>query len=135
MAEAVARTPWEAVGVWAQTLPPPHRPGTFSQVAEDVVTLSGQPERAVVVHASPHDQRRQKRLEREGQASSTPRAATGRATATQAYCCRADAEAAAAPRRALQSAYPRVAGVSEERPQEGPGRPSQQQPRVLQARR
>ena len=135
MAEAVARTPWEAGGVWVQPLPLPLRPGTFSQVAEDVVPLSGQPSRAVVVHASPPEPRRQKRLEREGQASSPPRVATVRAPAPQAYCCRAAAAAAAAPRQARQSAYPRGAGGSEERPQEGPGRPSQQQPRRLQARR
>jgi hypothetical protein len=58
----------------------------------------------VVVPSSHHDQRRQKRLEREGPASSITLAAPGRATAKQAYFCRAEAEAAAAQLRALQSA-------------------------------
>jgi hypothetical protein len=97
-------------------------------VAEDVVTLYGKTSRAVVVHASHHDRRRQKRLEREVQASSTTLAATVRAAAKQEYCCRAEAEPAAEPLRALQSAYHRVEGVSEERPQYGPGRPSPSTP-------
>jgi transposase len=96
IAEAVARNQWEEVGVLAQTPPTQHRPGTCYKVAEDVVTLYGKPYRAVVVHSSHHDQRRQKRLEREVQASSTTLAATVRATAKQEYFCRADAEAAAA---------------------------------------
>jgi len=135
IAEAVARNQWEEVGVLAQTPPTQHRPGTCYKVAEKVVTLSGKPYRAVVVHSSHHDQRRQKRLEREVQASSTTLAATMRATAKQEYFCRADAEAAAEQLRALQSAYHRVEVVIEERPQYGPGRPSPKHPRVIKALR
>src|SRR5262245_37839040 len=93
--EAVARNRWEEVGVLAQTPPTQHRPGTFYKVAEDVVTLYGKTYRAVVVHSSHHDQRRQKRLEREIQAASTTLATTVHAAAKQEYFCRADAEAAA----------------------------------------
>jgi transposase len=135
IAEAVARNQWEEVGVLAQTPPTKHRPGTFYKVAEDVVTLYGKTYRAVVVHSSHHDQRRQKRLEREVQASSTTLAATVRAAAKQKYFCHADAEAAAEQLRALQSAYHRVEVVIEERPQYGPGRPSPKQPRVVKALR
>ena len=103
-------------------------------MAEDVVTLYGKTYRAVVVHSSHHDQRRQKRLEREVQASSTTLAATVRAAAKQEYFCPADAEAAAE-HAALQSAYHRVEVVIEERPQYGPGRPSPKHPRVIKARR
>src|SRR5256712_11513567 len=63
--EAVARNRWEEVGVLAQTPSTRHRPGTFYKVAEAVVTLYGKPYRAVVVHSSSQDQRRQKRLVRE----------------------------------------------------------------------
>src|SRR4029434_3713292 len=126
---------WEEVGVLAQTPPTKHRPGTFYKVAEDVVTLYGKTYRAVVVYSSHQDQRRQKRVEREVQASSTTLATTVRAAAKQEYFCRADAEAAAEQLRALQSAYHRVEVVLEERPQYGPGRPSQKQPRVVKALR
>ena len=133
--EAVARNQWEEVGVLAQTPPTTHRPGTFYKVAEDVVTLYGKPYRAVVVHSSSHDQRRHKRLEREVQEAAVTLGATVRAATKQEYFCRADAEAAAEQLRALQSAYPRVEVVVEERPQYGPGRPSPKHPRVLKALR
>jgi transposase len=135
MAEAVARNQWEEVGVLAQTPPTQHRPGTCYKVAEGVVTLYGKTYRAVVVHSNSHDQRRQQRVEREVQAASTTLGTTVRAAAKQEYFCRADAEAAAEQLRALQSAYHRVEVVIEERPQYGPGRPSQKQPRVVKARR
>jgi transposase len=133
--EAIARNQWEEVGVLAQTPPTKHRPGTYYKVAEDVVTLYGKTYRAVVVHSSHQDQRRQKRLERETQASATTLATTVRAAVKQEYFCRADAEAAAEQLRALQSAYHRVEVVVEERPQYGPGRPSPKHPRVIKALR
>ena len=55
--------------------------------------------------------------------------------ATPAYCCHADAEAAAAKRRARQSTSHQVAVGVEERPTYGPGRPSPQPPRGVKARR
>src|SRR5262250_3452177 len=69
IAEAVARNAWEVVGVLAQTPPTKRRPGTFYKVAERNVTLYGQGYRAVVVHSSSQDQRRQQYLQRDIQAS------------------------------------------------------------------
>ena len=135
MAAAVARHQWEDIGVLAQTPPTQHRPGTFSTVAADVVTLYGKPYRAVGVPANSQEQRRQQRVEREVQDASRMRGTTVRAAAQQAYCCRADAAAAAEQLRALQSASHRVEVVLEERPQYGPGRPRPQQPRVGKALR
>ena len=88
----------------AQTPPTKPRPGTFYKVAESGVTFYGKAYRAVVVHSSSQDQRRQKHLRREFQASSTALEASVREAAQQEYCCRADAEAAATKMRALQSA-------------------------------
>jgi hypothetical protein len=133
--EAVARHPWEEGGGLAPTAPTPPRPGTSYTVAADVVTLYGQTSRAVVVHSSSQEQRRHQRLAREVPASSPPLGPPGRAAAQQAYCGRADAAAAAEPRRGLQSAYHRVEVGVEERPPSGPGRPSPTPPRVLKARR
>jgi len=135
MAEAVAHHRWEVVGVLAQTPPPPPRPGTCSTVAEARVPLSGKASRAVVVHASRQDQRRQQHLERASRASEAPLEATGREAARQAACCQADAAAAAGQLRALQSAYPGVAVGRKKRPTAGPGRPHATQPRVGTARR
>jgi transposase len=135
IAEAVAHNQWEEVGVLAQTLPTKHRPGTFYKVAESSVTLYGKAYRAVVVHSSSQDQRRQKHLARELQASYTALEATVREAAQQEYFCHADAEAAAAQLRAQQSAYHWVEVLVEEHPKYGPGRPSQKQPRVVKALR
>jgi hypothetical protein len=65
----VARNQWEEVGVWAQTPPTTHRPGTCYTGAESSGTFDGKASRAVVVHASSPDQRRQQPLTRELQAS------------------------------------------------------------------
>jgi transposase len=135
IAETVARNQWEEVGVLAQTQPTKHRPGTCYKVAEGSVTLYGQTYRAVVVHASSQDQRRQQHLEREIQASYATLEATAREAARQEYFCHADAEAAAAQLRALQSAYHGVTVDVEEHPTHGPGRPSAKQPRVVKALR
>ena len=104
IAEAVARNHWEEVGVLAQTPPLRQRPGTFYKVAEGSVTFYGKAYRAVVVHSSSQDQRRQQQLARELQASYATLEATVRQAVQPEYFCHADAEAAAAKLRALQSA-------------------------------
>jgi transposase len=133
--EAVARNHWEEVGVLAQTPPTKHRPGTFYKVAEGSVTLYGQTYRAMVVHSSSQDQRRQQHLEREIQASAATLEALTREAARQEYYCHADAEAAAAKLRALPSAYHGVDVEVQERPQYRPGRPSATRPRMVKALR
>jgi len=67
--EAVVHNTWEEVGVLAHTKPTKHRPVTFYQAYEGQVALSGMPYRAVVVHSSAQDKRRQQRLARDLQAS------------------------------------------------------------------
>jgi transposase len=131
IAEAVAHNQWEEVGVLAQTPPTKHRPGTFYKVAESGVTLYGKAYRAVVVHSSSQDQRRQKHLEQEIRASYTTLEATVREAAQQQYFCRADAEAAAAKLQTQPSAYHQVEVRVEEHPKYGPGRPSQKRPRLV----
>jgi len=135
IAEAVAHNHWETVGVLAQTPPTKHRPGTFYKVAEASVTLYGKAYRAVVVHSSSQDQRRQQRLERAIRASYTTLEASVHAVARQESFCQADAEAAATKLRALPSAYHGVDVAVQERPKYGPGRPSSTQPRVVKALR
>jgi transposase len=135
IAEAVAHNHWEEVGVLAQTPPTRRRPGTCYKVAEGEVTLYGTTYRAVVVHSSSQDQRRQQHLTREIQASYATLEATVREAARQEYFCHADAEAAAAKLRALQSAYHGVDVAVKERPTYGPGRPSATRPRVVKALR
>ena len=133
IADAVAQDQWAEVGIVAQTKPTRHRPAASYKVAERTVTLYGKPYRAVVIHSSSQDQRRQQRFAREMAASATALAATVSEATQQEYFCRADAEAAAEKAQALQSIYHQVKVVIEERPTYGPGRPSTRKPRAVKA--
>jgi transposase len=66
---AVVHNTWQEVGVLAYTKPTKHRPVTCDKAYEGQVALDGLPYRAVVVHSSAQDKRRQQRLERDIQAS------------------------------------------------------------------
>src|SRR5438093_5353929 len=135
IAEAVAHNTWTELGVLTHTQPTPHRPGTAYKAYEGEVTLYGTPYRAVVIHSSAQDKRRQKRLEREIQASQSTLQTTARAAEQQTYFCRADAEAAAAQLSAVHTAYHLLEVTVEERPQYGRGRPSATKPRAVKAMR
>jgi transposase len=133
--EAVAHNTWEDVGVLAHTKPTKHRPGTSYKAYEGEVTLYGTPYRAVVVHSSAQDKRRQQRLARDIQTSSSTMQTTARAAEHQEYFCRADADAAATRLRAVSAAYHRLEVAVEERLVYGRGRPSAHKPRPITARR
>jgi transposase len=131
----VAHNAWEAVGVLAHTKPTKHRPATSYKVSEGEVALYGTAYRAVVVHSSAQDKRRQQRLARDIQASYSTIQSTARTAEQQAYFCRADAEAAAVQLRAVHAAYHLVDVTVEERPVYGRGRPSSHKPRTVKAMR
>jgi transposase len=135
IAEAVAHHTWADVGVLAHTKPTKHRPVTVYKAYEGTVTLYGTPYRAVVVHSSAQDKRRQQRLARDIQASYSTLQTTARTAEQQAYFCRADADAAAAALRGVHAAYHRVDVTVEERPLYGRGRPSPDKPRTIKAMR
>ena len=97
------------------------------------MTLSGTPYRAVVLHSSAQDQRRQQRLARDIQASQSTLETAARTAEQQEYCCRADADAAAAQLRAVPTPYHLVDVTVEERPVYGRGRPSSHKPRPVKA--
>jgi transposase len=133
IAEAVAHNTWEECGVIAHTKPTKHRPIASYKAYEGQVTLYGTAYRAVVVHSSAQDKRRQQRLERDIQASYSTIQAAARTAEQQEYFCRADAEAAAAKLRAVLAPYHLVDVTIEERPLYGRGRPSLHQPRTVKA--
>jgi transposase len=116
MTEAVAHNAWAEVGVLAHTKPTKHRPVTSYTVSEGEVTLYGSSYRAVVVHSSAQDKRRQQRLERDIQGSYSTIQSAARTAEQQEYFCRADAEAAAGQLRAVHVASHRMDVTVEERP-------------------
>lgn len=133
--EAVAHNTWEDVGVLAHTKLTKHRPVTSYKAYEGEVTLYGTPYRAVVVHSSAQDNRRQQRLARDIQTSYSTMQTAARAAEQQEYFCRADADAAAARLRAVSAAYHWLKVAVEERLVYGRGRPSAHKPRPITARR
>jgi len=133
LAEAVAHNTGAAGGVLAHTKPTTHRPRPSSKAYAGEVTLSGTSSRAVVLHSSAQDQRRQQRLARALQASSRLVPTATRLAEPQEDCCRAEADAAAAQLRAVHAASHRVDVTGEERPLDGRGRPSPHQPRPVKA--
>jgi transposase len=135
IAEAVAHNTWEAVGVLARTKPTKHRPATAYRVSEGEVRLYGTTYRAVVVHSSAQDKRRQQRLARDIQTAASTLHTTVRTAEQQEYFCRADAAAAAAQLRAVPTPYHLLDVTVEERPVYGRGRPSAHTPRPVKALR
>lgn len=135
IAEAVAHNTWEDVGMLAHTKPTKHRPVTSYKASEGQVTLYGTSYRAVVVHSSAQDKRRQQRLARDIQASSSTVQTAARTAEQQEYFCRADADAAAVQLRAVHAADHRLDVTVEERPVYGRGRPSPHKPRPIKAMR
>jgi transposase len=135
IAEAVAHNTWAGVGVLAHTQPTQHRPATSYTAYEGEVTLYGTLYRAVVLHSSAQDQRRQQRLEREIQASYSTMQTYAHTAEQQEYFCRADAEEAAAKLRAVPTAYHLMDVTVEERPLYSRGRPSSTTPRAVKAMR
>ena len=133
--EAVAHNTWEEVGVLAHTKPTKHRPVTSYKAYEGEVTLYRTPYRAVVVHSSAQDKRRQQRLARDIETSYSTMQTAARAAEQQEYFCRADADAAAARLRAVSAAYHRLEVAVEDRLVYGRGRPSAHKPRLITARR
>jgi transposase len=121
---------WEDVGRISDTPPTKNRPGAAYRVHEGSVTLYGKDYRAVVVHSSAHDQRRQKRLQRELRVSRGQIEQAAKSGAQKTFFCRPDAEAAAAAVRSCTSAYHQLHVRVEERPRYGPGRPKKGAPRI-----
>jgi len=129
--EAGAQNEWVDYGRLALGRPTPKRPGATYRGYETTLTLYGQSYRAVVVHSSAHDRRRQKRLER--RLAEERNAWTKRLQKEQKtlYFCRADAEAAAQALRNESRRYHDLEVTVEERPRYAPGRPRTNAPRTI----
>lgn len=95
ISEAVAANQWEDLGQLAITKPTANRPAAQYRVTEATVTLYDKPYRAVVVHSSAHDKRRQKKIERDLSKERTALENSFNEQCLPEYACEADAKAAA----------------------------------------
>lgn len=121
--DAVDAGQWIDVGCIAATPASKNRPNASYRVQEQTVTLYEKAYRAIVVHSSAHDKRRQKRLERELADSLKQAKALTVPLKKQRFACRADAERAAQTLAAQTLPYHRLDIDVVECPRYGRGRP------------
>jgi transposase len=126
IAEAVKKDSWDEVGALAQTKPTAHRPATHYKVYESEVVLYGKTYRAVVVHSSAHDQRRQKRIDRQLKKDRHALEVKCTRMEKEEYFCQPDAEAAAEQLRKMSTDCYQVQVSVEERPRYKRGRPGKE---------
>ena len=135
VADAVRAERWEEIGVLARSRPSPKRPCASYRAFESEVELYGRTYRAIVIHSSANDKRRQKRLEKE-LAQARHRLADSIATPLKtAFFCAADAQAELARIHSLPMPYHRLEGQIEEELTYARGRPPKQRPRTVVERR
>lgn len=121
--EAVAVDQWESIGTLARSRPTKKRPVASYKSYETTVTLYGQSYRAVIIHSSAHDKRRQKRIDRELKQSQKELTTVLNESNKCHFHCRADAEAKLKRLQAIKSPFHQINGVVEERIGYTRGRP------------
>jgi transposase len=121
--KAIKEDKWEDLGVLSSTRPTAKRPAAHYKAYESNVMLHDKEYRAVVIHSSAHDKRRQKRIDRELATERKTFSSTCKATNKQEFHCRADAKEALRELQKLKSKYYNLDIEIEERPKYGKGRP------------
>ena len=93
--EAIAKDEWVELGKLSATVETKKRPAAIYKACETQANLHGKSYRAVVVHSSAHDKRRDKKIDRELKKEHTELAKKLTALSKQEFFCRADAEKSA----------------------------------------
>jgi transposase len=135
VAEAVHANQWQEIGILASSRPTPKRPCASYQAYDATVELYGRSFRAVVIHSSAHDKRRQKRIDKELARARQNLTETLSPSHKNAFFCLADAEAELNRLLALPMPYHSLATRIEEEIIYAKGRPPKNGPRVIAARR
>ena len=135
IAEAVAADHWVELGEIADRRSSKSRPVARYKVADSTVMIDGQSYRAVVVHSSSHDRRRQKKLDRQCQKSRQQVETVIKSYQKIDYACEADARAEADRVERQRGAYHWIEANLEPRPQYAPGRPKADGSRTIQQMR
>ena len=92
---AIAGDKWIELGRLSQTVETQKRPAAVYKAWESMVVINDKIYRAVVVHSSAHDKRRQKRIDKELQKEHTELSKAIKKITSQEFFCQADAEQAA----------------------------------------
>jgi len=128
---AVESESWQDYGILAVTEPTQNRPGVHYRGHETTVSLYEKTLRAVVVHSSAHDRRRQKRLDREVKQERATWSKKLAQLDKTLYFCEADAQAAMARLQEETLRFHRIELLSEQRPLYARGRPKADGSRAL----
>ena len=129
--EAVQSESWQDYGILAATEPTKNRPGVHYRGHETTVSLYEKTLRAVVVHSSAHDRRRQKRLDPEIEQERATWSKKLAQLDKTLYFCEADAQAAMARLQEETLRFHRIELLSEQRPLYARGRPKADGSRAL----
>jgi len=133
--EAVLANQWQEIGVLATSHTSARRPHAIYKSFETKVELYDKTYRAIVIHSSAHDKRRQKRIDREIEKS---RKDLSKAIAKQgkpSFACRPDAEEQCRKLHSIPMPYHTLQTRIEEKIQYAPGRPPKNGPRKVVDRR
>jgi len=128
--DGVDANQWTDVGCISLTPASINRPNAFYRVYEETVTLYDKDYRAIVVHSSAHDKRRQKRLERELAASLKVAKGIVSEIKNKRFFCMKDAEQAARELIKQTSQYHQLEVEIVECPRYARGRPKKGIPRT-----
>ncbi len=129
--DAIAKDDWTNLGKLSETLETQNRPAAVYKSWETQTTLHGRFFRAIVVHSSAHDKRRQKRIDRELESEYADLSKQTKALAKQEFFCQADAEKAATDLRSSKHIYYTPLTQVTERPKYKRGRPKKDGSRSL----
>jgi transposase len=132
--EAVCANKWQEIGVMATSKPTSKRPSASYQAYDSKVELYGKSYRAIVIHSSAHDKRRQKRIDKELAQARQTLADVIAPRLKIAFFCRADAEAELARINALPMPCHSLETRIEEEITYAKGRPSKTGDRKVAAR-
>lgn len=130
IAEAVDARNWVTIGSLTEHPAVKSRPDAEYKVYETTVVLYGIPYRAVVVHSSSHDKRRQKKLEKRIACSADAIAKTLKHV-QKVYFCEADARKASSQAEKLSDSLHRVSVTIEPVEVRQRGRPSKNNPATV----
>jgi transposase len=121
--DAIEKDQWQDIGKLSITKPTVKRPAAHYKAYESTVEIHDKQYRAVVIHSSAHDKRRQKRIDRELKADLKALEDQCKAVYKKDFFCVADAQVAQEELRRTKCKYHVLNTQIEERPKYKRGRP------------
>lgn len=129
--QAVLADDWKDIGILSEGRGSKKRPPAHYRYAESSVNIDGVTYRAIVIHSSAHDKRRQKRIDRMVKNDRSKLEKEIKTATKELFKCRPDAEAASVRlSRIVEKGYHRCTFDISEIARYGKGRPKKDQPKI-----